>query len=74
MVAIAMATIGSAIKIKSGVIDKIPQLLGKPSVGYGAAGPLPQQETASRPDSPRDSPRLPWLVIRHAIFGDGENA
>jgi Mn2+/Fe2+ NRAMP family transporter len=29
MIAIAMATIGAAIKVKSGAIDKIPQLLGR---------------------------------------------
>ncbi|MCU0874943.1 MAG: divalent metal cation transporter [Pirellulaceae bacterium] len=31
LVAIAMATVGAAIKLKSGVVDKIPQLLGKPA-------------------------------------------
>ncbi len=36
LVAIAMATIGAAIKIKGGVIDKIPQLLGKPEASAPA--------------------------------------
>ena len=37
--AIAMATIGAAIKIKGGVIDKIPELMGKPKPAATAPGP-----------------------------------
>ncbi len=48
LIAIAMATVGAAIKLKSGVWDKIPQLLDKPSAsGPALPAPLPQQETAS---------------------------
>lgn len=36
LVAIAMATVGAAIKLKSGVLDKIPQLLGKPAAAAPA--------------------------------------
>jgi len=36
LVAIAMATVGAAIKLKSGVVDKIPQLLSKPAAAAPA--------------------------------------
>ncbi len=39
LAAIALATIGAAIKIKSGVIDKIPDLMGKPKPAATAPGP-----------------------------------
>ena len=37
--AIALATIGAAIKVKQGVVDKIPELMGKPKPAAAVPGP-----------------------------------
>jgi len=39
LAAIALATIGAAIKIKGGVVDKIPDLLGKSKPAAASPGP-----------------------------------